>query len=392
MNLAFYYHIPITAIEGKVYMPGFLGVFIDSLSIEVKELYLVMHEAHDVQKKDCDYVLKQSNITWINLGKRSAAWNRTFFPSLCLKNKLQVIEHCDALIVRSPSPLAPHFYKFVKSPKIFFMIVGNYVDDAEHLKLSTWRNRIIYHYLHYYEKQFTARIAKTDIMVNSPFLFEKYQKVAKSIHQIRTTTLTRKDFYEREDTCSKWPIHLIYTGRIDPAKGLTELVHALNILRSQNFEVVLNIVGWEDDEEKPYENLLIETAKKLGLLDYIFFHGKKKIGADLNAMYKMADIYVLPSYYEGFPRTIWEAMANCLPVIATRVGGIPDTLTENENVLLIEPMNIQEIVDAVLKIINEIPFRQKLIKNGKELALGNTLEIQTKKMIDYVQQYIIKTN
>jgi len=392
MKLAFYYHIPILALEGNLHMPGFLGVFIDSLANNVDELHIVMHEAHGTQIKDCDYVLKQTNIKWINLGKRSPAWYRTFFPGQCLKHNLQAIEKCDAFIVRSPSPLAPHFYKFVKNPKIFFMIVGNYVDDAGHLKSSTWRNQIIYHYLHYYDKQFTSRIAQTDVLVNSPFLYDKYHKVAKSIYQIRTTTLTQNDFFYREDTCLEKPVHSLFTGRIDPAKGLTELVHALHTLRKANNEVILDIVGWEDAKDKPYQKELMDLATHLGVADLVVFHGKKQIGEELNAMYKMADVYVLPSYYEGFPRTIWEAMANSLPVIATRVGGIPDTLTNEENVLLIEPKDSQAIMDAIIRVTGDEILRRKLIVNGRQMAKGNTLEIQTNKMLDYVRKRLIITN
>lgn len=387
MNLAFYYHIPICSRNNGLYMPGFLGVFIDSMASMVETLYLIMHDADIHQMKDCDYMLAQSNVIWINLGKRSPAWNRTFFPGYCLKKELvNRISHCDALIVRSPSPLAPHFSKFVKGPKVYFMIVGNYIDDAGHLKSSTWRNRIIYYYLHYYDQQFTRQIAKTDVLVNSPFLYEKYKSVAKSIHQIRTTTLSRDDFYERNDTCTGQYIQLLYTGRVEPAKGLTELVHAFAILRRENFNVILNIVGWEDGDGKPYENELISLAGMLGVSNEIVFHGKKQIGQELNEMYRMADIYVLPSYYEGFPRTIWEAMANSLPVIATKVGGIPNTLTDQENVLLIEPKHVDQIVCAIKKMIQNESFRRSLIKQGRSLALENTLEIQTDKMISLIRK------
>lgn len=392
MKIAFYYHIPILSKKDKIYMPGFLGVFIDSLAAEVTELCIVMHEAHGTQVKDCDYEIKQSNIKWINLGKRSPAWSRTFFSSYYIKKKMNAIEHCDALIVRSPTPLAPHFYKFVKNPKIYFMIVGSYLDDSGHLKFSTFRNRIIYYYLHYYDSQFTSRILETDILVNSPLLFEKYKSVAKSIYQIRTTTLSDTDFYQREDTCLNKSINLLYTGRIDPAKGLTELVYALHNLREQNIDVVLYIVGWEDALEKPYENQLKKLASELKISKFLIFSGKKKIGEELNAMYKMADIYVLPSYYEGFPRTIWEAMANCLPVIATRVGGIPKTLSDQENVLLIEPKNIQQISEAVINILKNKIFRQKLIVNGYNTAKDNTLEKQTKYILNYLSEDIKTLN
>ena len=95
----------------------------------------------------------------------------------------------------------------------------------------------------------------------------------------------------------------------------------------------------------------------------------------------MGDIYILPSYHEGFPRTIWEAMANSLPVVATNVGGIPNYLENNKNVILIEPKSVEEIVLGISKLLNNNTLRKNIIKNGYNLASKNTLEIQTKKMI-----------
>lgn len=60
----------------------------------------------------------------------------------------------------------------------------------------------------------------------------------------------------------------------------------------------------------------------------------------LNKMYRKAEINAIPSNHEGFVKTIWEAMANSLPVLATSEGGIPDYLTNYDNAIFVEPKNI----------------------------------------------------
>jgi glycosyltransferase involved in cell wall biosynthesis len=95
---------------------------------------------------------------------------------------------------------------------------------------------------------------------------------------------------------------------------------------------------------------------------------------------------VLPSYHEGFPRTIWEAMANSLPVIATRVGGIPNYLKNNENAILIEPKIVEDIVISVKKLINDNNLREKIVVNGLEIAKQNTLEKSTKNIIKIIEK------
>jgi glycosyltransferase involved in cell wall biosynthesis len=394
MHLAFYYHIPIHSRNNQLFVPSYLGVFLDSLASSVAQLYIVLHEANTSQSLECDYQLKNKNISWVNLGLKTPAWHRDLFYHKVLKNKLSYIKNCDAFIIRSPSPLAPYFQKFVsEKTKIFFMIVGDYLDGATHLKSSTFRDRIIYQYLKYNDRNFTKAIKNTAILVNSKGLFEKYKNTAKSIHLIKTTTLSSNDIFIRENTCLSDSIELLYTGRIDVAKGLLELVEATSILIKENHRLVLNIVGWEQDNvARPVENKMIALAKNLGIEKQLIFHGRKTVGPELNKMYQQADVYVIPSYHEGFPRTIWEAMANSLPVIATKVGGIPAYLTHEKNAILIEPKSIQEIVLGIKKVIENKPLRKNLIENAIELAKENTLEVQTKKMIDIINEYGVTKN
>lgn len=394
MILAFYYHIPIAKKEYGLFIPSYLGVFLDSLAASVTQLYVVLHEANASQSLECDYQLKSNNISWINLGLKTPAWHRDLFYNKVLKNKLNELEKCDAFIVRSPSPLAPYFHKFLSyKTKLFFMVVGDYLDGATHLKSSSFRDRLIYQYLKYNDRNFTKQIKKTAILVNSIGLFDKYKTIAKSIHLIKTTTLSSNDFYIREDTCQSDTIELLYTGRIDVAKGLLELLEATNILIKENYHLVLNIVGWEqDDIARPVENKMKAIAKNVGIEKQLIFHGRKTVGPALNKMYQQADIYVIPSYHEGFPRTIWEAMANSLPVIATKVGGIPSYLTHEKNAFLIEPKRVDEIVSGIKNIIENKPLRKQLIANAIELAKENTLEVQTKNMISIIKEYGVTKN
>ena len=369
-------------------MPSYLGFFVDSLASYTKVLFLVMHAANKQESLECDYELSANNIRHINLGPKTPAWHRDLFHSLVLKNKLDSLDYCDVIILRSPSPLAPYFHKYIKDrTKICFMIVGDYLDGAEHLKSSTFRDKMIYQYLRYNDRNFTRQIKSTPILVNSIGLYEKYKHIAKSINLIKTTTLTSADFFKKEDTCQDEIIDLLYTGRIDVAKGLLELLEATNSLIQENYNLRLNIVGWEqDDVNRPLENRIKAMAKKYKIGDKVIFHGRKKVGKDLNKMYRQSDIYVIPSYHEGFPRTIWEAMANSLPVIATKVGGIPSYLSHNVNAILIEPKCIEDIVIAIKGIINNNQLRKTIISNGFDLAKENTLEVQTKNMISILKE------
>tara|TARA_B100000795_G_C22798319_1_gene440520 strand:- start:1527 stop:2705 length:1179 start_codon:yes stop_codon:yes gene_type:complete len=390
MKLAFYYHIPVAAKEGGLFLPGYIGVFVDELARNIDKLYLVMHEAKGREYEEADYQLECSNITFVNLGTKTPSWQRSLSPGKILKEKMREIKGCDAFLVRSPSPLAPYFHKYIKNPKLFFLIVGDYAEGAKQIGTKGLKNKLLYMYFHHNDKKFRKRLPKTDIFVNSPELFEKYKNKSKSIELVKTTTLREEDFYKKPSIAFQDPIRLLFTGRIEPAKGLIELLEAGKRLIDDGKNIQIDIVGWENNPQKPFEKKLITYAKLLGISNNITFHGKKKLGPDLNQYYRNSDIYVLPSYHEGFPRTIWEAMANSLPVIATKVGGISFFLKSKKHAILIEPKNSNAIAKAIELLINDDNLREKIISNGYDLSKSNSLKMQTKKLANLISKLTFK--
>lgn len=389
MNLGFYYHIPIHSSEAGLKIPAYLGVFLNSLANEVDTLTLFMHDANPHEVLHCDYILDIRNIRFVSLGKKTTAWERFLWPGKTLsKIKLQVAT-CDSIIVRAPSPLAPAFFdKFNKLTNIVYLVVGDYVDGAKHSTQPWWRKIPIVILSNRNDRQLTKVLSKSLTLVNSTELFNKYKSKVNKLHEVKTTTLSESDFYSRSDTCQGKEIKILYTGGFSFAKGLRELIDAFSELRNQNNNLSLHFVGWEYDIKKPVETYLRDKAHDLGLSDKITFHGFKKVGPELNAMYRMADLYVIPSYHEGFPRTIWEAMANGLPVIATKVGSIPHFLKDGEDALLIEPKETVMLENAISRIISEPIFRRKLIKNGAILAKQNTLEVQSKRIASILKSSV----
>jgi glycosyltransferase involved in cell wall biosynthesis len=261
-------------------------------------------------------------------------------------------------------------------------VVGDYAQTAREKKINGLRDQLILQYNLHFDRIFRKSMRSTDIVVNSPALYRTYESFAKSIFQVRTTTLSAKDIFIRPDVFTGKEIHLLYTGRFDRNKGLFECLEAFRDLFQKHPQMRLNFVGWDASKDQSVLNQLKAKAEEYGVQHQVIFHGKKAVGAELNAVYQQSDIYLLASYHEGFPRTIWEAMANGLPVIATKVGAIPDYLRHEEDAMLIDPRNVSQIVDAVETLLSNELLRKKLIQNGYELAKQNTLEIQSKILLD----------
>jgi glycosyltransferase involved in cell wall biosynthesis len=387
MKLAFHYHINLVNKYNSYYLPGYFGIFIDELAKQVDELTLLFFEANEKEIQEADYELTAKNIKWLNMGPHKPAWYRSLNYRQHLAPLKKVLDDCDIVIVRGPTPLAPYFKKYVSTEKLVYMVVGDYKEGAKQFKVNGFRDWVITWYLKHNDYLFRKALKNNFVLVNSTALLETYQHLTPQIHLIKTTTLRLNDFYNRNDTCQNKNINILYTGRIDRAKGLFELLEAIAILKDVNYK--LNIVGWELGDKKIVTQELINLAELLGITDQVIFHGKKNIGEELNSYYRMSDIYVIPTHFEGFPRTIWEAMANSLPVIATKVGGIPHHLTHLKNAVLINPKQTNEIKLAIQNLVNDSTLRQNLIKTARTLAEESTLEIQTKKLVNLIKEHLI---
>ena len=178
-------------------------------------------------------------------------------------------------------------------------------------------------------------------------------------------------------------INILYVGNVTKRKGLEYLIKAiirLNMNYKYNFN--LTVVG---NDNTDYKDQLNERYKetifynKINFLGYIY----KKI--DLLKLYKNSDIFVLPSNAEGFPRVIYEAFSQKLPVITTNIINIRKEIDNNIHAILVEPENPEAIVNAILRIINNSKLRKRIINNGlkyvKNKLNSNTPSDQLYKLI-----------
>jgi glycosyltransferase involved in cell wall biosynthesis len=118
---------------------------------------------------------------------------------------------------------------------------------------------------------------------------------------------------------------ILYAGVLIPRKGVHHLINAFVSVSNDFPAARLFIVGHE--ENKAYAGELKKQVERLGLARRVQFKGRVQ-QADLAAWMRRACMFVLPTYSEGLPRVVFEAMAAKLPVIATNVSGIPDVLQD----------------------------------------------------------------
>jgi glycosyltransferase involved in cell wall biosynthesis len=162
-------------------------------------------------------------------------------------------------------------------------------------------------------------------------------------------------------TPSSEGLTLLFVGRLYPEqKGLVPLVHALAQVPPQ-LRLRLRLVG----EDWGGEALVMRLARGLGVEDRVVLTGPLS-RAQLLGEYARADIFVLPSLFDSTPIVLLEAMAAGLPIVATRVGGIPEVLAEGENALLCPPNDPVALADALERLAREEGLRERFSRAGRE--------------------------
>ena len=153
---------------------------------------------------------------------------------------------------------------------------------------------------------------------------------------------------------------IMFIGRLHPVKGLEYLIKAMELLKDKNKNAGLVLVG--SGEEKEYLEIL---SRELDLEKDIRFLGSVT-SEEIPHFMMASDVFVLPSLSEGFPNVILEAMACGLPIVATKVGGLPEIIEDSENGFLIAPKNPRQIAEKILLLLENDPLREKMAKNNQE--------------------------
>jgi len=149
--------------------------------------------------------------------------------------------------------------------------------------------------------------------------------------------------------------HVLFLGRLVPEKGVAYLVEAMPHLLKKRPGAKLSVVGGGPQLEE-----LKAQAEKLGLGDAIVFHGRVP-HEEVQRFFSTATLQVLPSIWcENSPVTIYESFISGLPMVASRIAGLPAMVREGETGLLAEPRNAVDLADKIATMLGDKELRQEL--------------------------------
>jgi colanic acid/amylovoran biosynthesis glycosyltransferase len=153
---------------------------------------------------------------------------------------------------------------------------------------------------------------------------------------------------------------ILFVGRLLHGKGLSLLFESVAELRRRGLDLTVAVVG-----DGPARAELETAVRTLRLAEHVRFLGS--VGEnDLLARYSAADIFCLPSFAEGIPVVAMEAMAMELPVVTTRIMGIPELVEEGANGLLVPPGRVDALTEALDRLVRAPEERRRMGAAGRQ--------------------------
>lgn len=268
--------------------------------------------------------------------------------------------------------------RLARVPKILFTAHAWAFNESR-----PWIQKKIIMFLHWLTVIFShttlavSRKTKKDID-SLPFMRDKVFVVHNGIGKVdHVTKKTAQSIITKKTGTKPTPIMIGTVSELHKNKGLNFLIEAVKDLDE---EVSVYIIG--DGEEM---NSLENKIEKLGLENKIYLTGRIE---DAKTLLKAFDIFTLTSITEALPGVILEAGLASLPIVATRVGGVPEIIENGKSGILISPSKVNEINIALKYLISKPEKRKEF---GKEIKNSVEKNFSLEKMIERTKRFYIPT-
>ena len=259
-----------------------------------------------------------------------------------------------------------------KRPALIFPRAGNLISQTSRSPLMLKLIRFLYGYSTVFLCQ---GIKWKGYAINQLGLDKSKVKVVNNWTATEKQIETGKNRKSEINNTSK----LIFVGWLEKYKGVFELLHACNNLHNKGIRFRLTFVG-SGNAEKAAKHFV----KEHNLEKCIVFFGWANSQA-VDSILEKNDIFVLPSWAEGLPNAMIEAMAAGLATVVTSVGVILDYVKDGEHAIIVPPYDVAALESALTKIILDTELRKSIASNGHQLAIDSfSVEENTKRLGDII--------
>ncbi len=345
MKILFINNAGLTAKGDDFFLSSSTGEFAKELSTMENEVVVFGQKLKPIENTVHVYGIKKNGLKVSGLWRRK---NKVINYVLLYLKLIPLVWSVDFIYI-----FIPNAFKYVAViAKLFRKKYGLYIRGEKDLnkKSSYWM----------YKNAFTVFTISDNFsaLVNNVVGKSIANTIRPMIDFSENDTITNREYYKTDN------FQLLFVGRTASDKGIIELLHAVSKLKTYKKKWILKIVGnGEYFEELKY------LSKHLELDTYVEFEGGVYDPVRLRQYYIKSDIYILPTYHEGFPRTLYEAMIFGTPIITTFVGAIPGLMINNINCKEIKPKSVSSIVNSLTYAMNHYSNMGTLAKNGTQTVL-----------------------
>jgi len=184
---------------------------------------------------------------------------------------------------------------------------------------------------------------------------DKIKIIPNGVDKILYKRVKNNQFRKKHKIKEKYLV--LFFGRLNPTKGPEKFAQAAVQITKNRKDIAFVWVGPDEGMAEEVKKL-IKPYKNMHYLGPI--RGKEKIAE----MYQAADVFVLPSYREGLPLTLFEAMASGLPIVASPVNGVPFEMSSPENGFFSNYGDIKSLEKNILNLVNNSKLRKKISENN----------------------------
>jgi glycosyltransferase involved in cell wall biosynthesis len=177
---------------------------------------------------------------------------------------------------------------------------------------------------------------------------------------------------------------VLFVGRLIPRKGLQFLVEAANRVIKENADAIFIIVG-----NGSLRNELVSQLETANISRSFIFLGDVKENM-LPSLYNCADVFAFPSVQEGQGIALLEAQASAKPVVAFKVGGVKEAVSDGNSGLLVERGSSEGLAEGILKLLSNLALRQRMGAKGREFVLHNfTWDLCAERMLRVYREALV---
>lgn len=243
------------------------------------------------------------------------------------------------------------------------------VAQREQTNIGKKINRLLFRFFHVTPVALSAEVQKT--------IYEVYglaePKVPVVLNGVNISKCIRKESYDNNQV-----FKVLHVGRFMAVKNHEAMLHALAKLSVKHPDIRMQFAG-EGELLEPMKAL----ARKLGVEEQAEFLG---LQSNIYPFMHDADLFILPSVYEGMPMSIIEAMGTGLPIVASRVGGVPDMIEDAVSGLLCDP-TVESIVEKVEEMMDQPKLREHCGRNALIAAERFSAEGMAERYCDIYRAY-----